>query len=437
MKKEETEIIEKNGHRVSITPNHRERGGVLYKSYIVRTTILGERKSQTAPTLEKAKEKANALLGQLKEKGGLVATYSPQQVAIIESALETVTAAKVTLTQAVTQYAEAAKHLPDGVSLVEAVRGYASRVAKETIKPITVASLAEKYKKSIKGTSDDHQRTIGIKLDRAASYFRCNVADVTAEEIDQWLQSLEVGPLTRNHHRTAIVSLFRYAQRKNYLPKGGITEADSSDTAKRESKAIEAYTPAEAYFMLQNIEERWKPYIAIGLFSGIRPQEILNLHWEDIKKDHIEVRASGSKVGVRRIVPLLPVLSAWLKTSRKRKDPIAPVFKGGNMSRQQSLGRAIRGVVALAVRQASETSARPTQKELRSMKVIFDGLRHSFISYRLAIVKDFPQVAMEAGNSVEIIQRHYNKRATEKEAKTFFALVPEKSPKNVIHMEAA
>ena len=52
-------------------------------------------------------------------------------------------------------------------------------------------------------------------------------------------------------------------------------------------------------------------------------------------------------------------------------------------------------------------------------------------------MKDFPQVAMEAGNSVEIIQRHYNKRATEKEAKTFFALVPDEAPKNVIHMEAA
>jgi len=424
MKKEETEIIEKNGHRVSITPNHRERDGVLYNSYIIRATILGERKSQTAPTLKKAREKASALLGQLKEKGGLVATYTPQQVAIIESALGMVTTAKVTLTQAVTQYTEAAQYLPAGVSLVEAVRGYASRVAKESVKPISVSALVEKYKENIKDTSDEHQRTIGIKLDRIAAFFRCNVDDVTAEEIDQWLQSLEVGPLTRNHHRTAIVSLFRYAQRKNYLPKGGMTEADSSDTAKTESKAIEAYAPAEAFFILKNIEKRWKPYVAIGLFAGIRPQEILNLQWEDIKQDHIEVRASESKVGIRRIVPRVPALTAWLKTFRKKKGPIAPVFKGGNMSRQQSLGRAMRGVVAVAVKNAQVPKATKAQKELGSMKVIFDGLRHSFISYRLAIVKDFPQVAMEAGNSVEIIQRHYNKRATEKEASVFFGLKP-------------
>ena len=94
------------------------------------------------------------------------------------------------------------------------------------------------------------------------------------------------------------------------------------------------------------------------------------------------------------------------------------------MSRQQSLGRAMRKVVAAALKNAHDSKATKSQKDLGSMKVIFDGLRHTFISYRLAIVKDFPQVAMEAGNSVEIIQRHYNKRATEKEAKTFFALTP-------------
>ena len=61
------------------------------------------------------------------------------------------------------------------------------------------------------------------------------------------------------------------------------------------------------------------------------------------------------------------------------------------------------------------------------MNVIFDGLRHSYISYRLAVVKDLPQVALEAGNSVVIIQRHYNKRVTEKEAKSFFGVTPDSS----------
>jgi len=52
-------------------------------------------------------------------------------------------------------------------------------------------------------------------------------------------------------------------------------------------------------------------------------------------------------------------------------------------------------------------------------------------------VKDFPQVAMEAGNSIEVIQSHYNKRATEKVAKTFFALIPQEKKGNVYAFAAA
>jgi len=437
MEKEETIIVEKDGHKVSITPNHRQKNGTIYKSYIVRTTILGERKAQTASTLEKAQKIASSLIGQLKAKGGVVATYTPQQVAVIESALDTVTKAKVTLTQAVNGYVEAAQYLPTGVSLTEAVRGYAAKLARETIKPITVAKLVEKYKESIKGTSDVHQRTIGPRLDRAAEHFKCNISDITAGHVDEWLKSLPVGPLTRNHHRVALASLMRYAQVHDHL-QDGLTAADKVKPSKKQEKAIEAYTPAEAYYLAANIEERWQAYVALGLFAGIRPQEILNLQWEDIKADHIEIRASGSKVGMRRIVPMLPALSAWLKTHKEDKGPVCPVFKGGDISRQQSLSKAMRATVAAAVEESQAPGASKTAKELGTMKVIFDGLRHSFISYRLAIVKDFPQVAMEAGNSVEIIQRHYNKRATEAEAKTFFALIPPKKKQaNVYDFAAA
>jgi len=70
------------------------------------------------------------------------------------------------------------------------------------------------------------------------------------------------------------------------------------------------------------------------------------------------------------------------------------------------------------------------------MKIIFDGLPQIH-SCRLAIVKDLPRIAMEAGNSVETIQRHYNKRATETEPKTLFALVPPENPKNILQMQKA
>lgn len=44
-----------------------------------------------------------------------------------------------------------------------------------------------------------------------------------------------------------------------------------------------------------------------------------------------------------------------------------------------------------------------------------NALRHSFISYRVAKIKNVNEVAMEAGNSPDMIFKHYRELVTEKE----------------------
>ena len=51
-------------------------------------------------------------------------------------------------------------------------------------------------------------------------------------------------------------------------------------------------------------------------------------------------------------------------------------------------------------------------------------LRHSFISYRIAIVKSADQVALEAGNSPAVIFKHYRELTTEEQANEWFSIVP-------------
>ena len=58
-------------------------------------------------------------------------------------------------------------------------------------------------------------------------------------------------------------------------------------------------------------------------------------------------------------------------------------------------------------------------------------LRHSFISYRLALVQDVNRVALEAGTSPAMIFRHYRELATPEQAHTWFAIAPSVTP-NVI-----
>jgi hypothetical protein len=51
-------------------------------------------------------------------------------------------------------------------------------------------------------------------------------------------------------------------------------------------------------------------------------------------------------------------------------------------------------------------------------------LRHSFITYRIAIVKSADQVSLEAGNSPSVIFKNYRELATEDQADEWFGILP-------------
>ena len=60
-----------------------------------------------------------------------------------------------------------------------------------------------------------------------------------------------------------------------------------------------------------------------------------------------------------------------------------------------------------------------------------NALRHSFISYRVADVKDVSRVALEAGNSPAMIFRHYRELVTVEAAKAWFSVEPKTAAKIV------
>ncbi len=55
---------------------------------------------------------------------------------------------------------------------------------------------------------------------------------------------------------------------------------------------------------------------------------------------------------------------------------------------------------------------------------LLNGLRHSYISYRLAVLHDTARVALEAGNSPEVIFAHYRELVTPEAAEAWFKVKP-------------
>ncbi len=62
-----------------------------------------------------------------------------------------------------------------------------------------------------------------------------------------------------------------------------------------------------------------------------------------------------------------------------------------------------------------------------------NALRHSFISYRVADIQNVAQVALEAGNSPQIIFKNYRELVRPAEAKAWFGIEPDQAV-NVVPM---
>ena len=65
-----------------------------------------------------------------------------------------------------------------------------------------------------------------------------------------------------------------------------------------------------------------------------------------------------------------------------------------------------------------------------------NALRHSFISYRLAVIQNVNQVAFEAGNSAQMIFKHYRELVRPADAEKWFRIVPDQEA-NVIQLAGA
>ena len=64
-----------------------------------------------------------------------------------------------------------------------------------------------------------------------------------------------------------------------------------------------------------------------------------------------------------------------------------------------------------------------------------NALRHSAISYRLALSRDLARVALESGNSPPVVQKHYLELVKPEAARRFFGILPAEAA-NVIRLSA-
>ena len=195
-------------------------------------------------------------------------------------------------------------------------------------------------------------------------------------------------------------TLFTFAKAKRYLSRShpGVSEVTK---ARRQATEIHIFTPEELQKLLNQASVGLVPSLAIGAFAGVRTEELKRLDWSDVNlpEGFIQIRSSAAKTKVRRLAPVPDNLRRWLAPLSQEAGPVCPY---------QSLSNCFLRVAAKA-----------------GVVWKHNGLRHSFISYRVALVQDVPKVALEAGNSPPIIYENYLKVVPGSAAQQWFSILPE------------
>jgi integrase len=328
------------------------------------------------------------------------------------SALERGRAQVLSLNAADWQSYLAAKNLlrASGVPLHVAIEEYVAIRERKKVIEKRVGEIVDELltTKRNSGLSDRYIETLRTYLRRFADSFQTNIGSVNTGAIVRWLDSLNIGPCSWNNVRQAIVTLFNFARRRGYLPKGETTEAADVETRRDRDGEIAILTPVELSKLLKKSKPIYQLYFALAAFTGIRSAELLRLEWSEInfEKGHIEVKGRKAKTATRRLVPIQPNLAEWLAPYRGRSGKL---FQS-------------RRLVDSAIKFAKRAGIPWTA----------NVLRHSYATYRLSILPDAPRVALEMGNSPAKLFTNYRELDRHNHAPEWFAIEPPKGRSRVV-----
>ena len=364
--------------------------------------------------LKKATSEAEAKASQLSRGDIDAAQLTGRDRLIYGRAVEAVREHGAPLDAVALEYSEALKLL-DGVSLIDAVRFYSRHHGRGiTRKPVADAVDAMIAAKTAKGVSAVYRADLVYRLGTFKEAFHCDVNALTPDDVKAFFESRLEGlsPRSHNNFLRTIRTFFRFTQNHGWLSK----EADLLARVEKRSEKptpVEIFTPAQLATLLKHAPAEFASCLALAAFAGLRSEEILRLDWSDVERrpGFIEVAAHKAKTAARRIVPLSDNLARWLAVAPRNA---ARVW----LRSKDSFFHAMRDTAADA-----------------KIKWAQNALRHSFISYRLAEIQDVNRVALEAGNSPQMIFRHYRELATPEQARTWFSIAPARS-NNVIAISA-
>ncbi len=402
---------------VTIYPRAAERG--RNARWNIADYSTGKRRFLSFPTEKEAKAEANRIAARINARDNAGASMTGAERALLLRATELVAPYEFDVQTACALFAEAAK-LVGPHNVVTACKAFAKRSpASRARLPLSEAVADYLRTKSTKGRSPRHLQDLSSRLGRfVADHSGKALADFATEDVQRWLDHLTredgapASAQSRRNFATVVGGLFEHFRRRGSLAENPCKDLEREAT--RNGGDIAFWTPAEAEALLRAMPSVALPAFVLSLFCGLRSAEAARLTWASVnfEQRHVEVRIGAAKTASRRLVPLPAAAVEWLLPLRgNAKDRVYSEHESGLPKRVSEAAKAA------------------------GVRRVENGARHSFVTYHVALTGDVARVALDAGNSPNVIHGHYRGLATTGDAERFFSIRPVETP-NVVPMPA-
>ncbi len=266
------------------------------------------------------------------------------------------------------------------------------------------AELRDKFLEDLtqRGNSKRDLLTVKTHLRLFCEDFKMPILSIKAADIDRWLQSRTISNRTRNNIRVTLVRLWRFAKQKGHIPRHLETPPELASVYKAErQESPGVFTAKEMADILSVANDAWIPYLTICAFAGLRQAEAMRLTWDDINLEEkvIVLGSHITKTSKRRVAHMPDNLVKWLSQIPDKTGKVCP----------------------------SGYANDETLRIAKSLGIEWknNGLRHSYISYQLALTRNAAEVAEQCGNSEAVIQTNYKANALVSGAKKWFGIEPD------------
>jgi len=372
-------------------------GGLSYR-VTVPARVAGVRLFKQFASVEKAEGWAKDQHAGAKKDGQKHFLLSPSQREDAVAALSLLEGTGLTLAQAITLARKHVQSPAGNVTVEDAVNRLVTEKEAENLRERSVRDLRNRL--------DIFAQTFGEK----------SVGEITQTEVENWLRDLQavsdksangLSARSKKNYLITVRTFFNYAISKGYRTADNPALKISTPKIDWVQPSILTVKEAGKLLVAAKTEQggRLLASVILGIFAGIRSNEIMRLDWSAIDLDEgiLTIGSTIAKKRRLRVLELAPNCVAWLKTIANRSGRVAP-------------GR-------YTVRWAKFVKAAgfPDWGQNRS-----NAMRHSFGSYHYALHSDAARTAAMLGHRAndQVLFDSYRSLARKKDAEAYFAIKP-------------